>query len=118
LFGVVEIARPNGCRLGVGVFQNIGGIAFMHINRLLGRLLRAFVAPFGSGAVGGDNREHGGKEEGKLTASLLYFGLRCIAIMACRTFKISERSLGGDAYSLFDGRYVSPAFLYSDFESN
>jgi len=32
--------------LGVGVFQNIGGIAFVHINRLLGRLLRAFVTPF------------------------------------------------------------------------
>ena len=71
LLGVVEIARPNGCRLGVGVFQNIGGIAFMHINCLLGRLLRAFVAPFGSGAVDGDNGEHGGKEEGKPAASLL-----------------------------------------------
>jgi hypothetical protein len=46
LLGVVEIARPNSCRVGVGVFQNIGGIAFSHINRLLGRLLRAFVAPF------------------------------------------------------------------------
>ena len=35
--------------------------------------------------------------------------------MVCRTFKISERSLGGDAYSLLSGNYVSPAFLYSDF---
>ena len=36
--------------------------------------------------------------------------------MVCRTFKISERSLDCNAYSLFGGRYVSPAFLYSDIE--
>ena len=36
--------------------------------------------------------------------------------MVYRTFKISERSLGSDAYSFFRGSYVSPAFLYSDIE--
>ena len=78
LFGVVEIARPNGCRLGVGVFQNISGIAFMHINRLLGRLLRAFVAPFGSGTIGGDDGKHDRKEEGKTDGKFTIFREVCI----------------------------------------
>lgn len=37
--------------------------------------------------------------------------------MVCKTFKISKRSLDCNAYSLLSGNYVSPAFLYSDFET-
>ncbi len=84
LLGVVEIAAPHAGNVLTGVFQHRIGIGFVHKQRLLGRLLRAFVAPGQLIVVVGGNQiifiKHSGLSNILAAASLRYFQTACLIL--------------------------------------